>query len=182
MKDLQTIISDCVMLRSICAEDAPLIVQWKSDPLVKTMALGPSVKIDEEGQKTDIERAMASDDQIYYVICLKKDEQPIGYIRVDLTDDERKIAWLRFALGTHRGQGYMKESLAVFISRLFTNGIMRIDAEVYQSNIRSQSLMEKIGFSVEGRRREAHFNGQSYEDILVFGLLKREWKAQQIPN
>jgi [ribosomal protein S5]-alanine N-acetyltransferase len=175
MKDLKDILSSRVLLRSICAEDALLVVQWKSDPLVKTMALSHSTKIDIEGQKRDIESSISSEDQIYYVICLNKEKEPIGYIRVDLTDDERKYAWLRFALGTHRGQGYMKESLTVFISHLFANGIMRIDAEVYQSNIRSQRLLEKMGFTTEGRRREAHFNGQGYEDIVVYGLLKKEW-------
>ncbi|MBI4727617.1 GNAT family N-acetyltransferase [candidate division TA06 bacterium] len=69
----------------------------------------------------------------------------------------------------------MKESLVAFISHLFANGLLRIDAEVYQSNIRSQGLMGKIGFSVEGRKREAHFNGQNYEEIMVYGILKKEW-------
>lgn len=154
-----------------------MIAQWKSDPLVKTMALGPSAQTDIEGQTRDIERAVSSEDQIYYIICLKDNKEPIGYIRADLTDDERKIAWLRFALGACREQGYMKESLTAFVGHLFNAGIVRLDAEAYQSNIRSQRLMEKLGFSVEGRKRAAHFNGRGYEDIMVYGLLKKEWSG-----
>lgn len=182
MKDLQVIISSRVLLRPVCSEDVSLVVQWKSDQLVKTMALSPSAIIDAQEQSHDIERAIAGKDQIYYIICLKNDKKPIGYIRVNLTDDEGKMAWLRFALGACREQGYMKESLVVFLSYLFNIGIVRIDAEVYQSNIRSQGLMEAIGFCIEGRRREAHFNGQNYEDIIVYGLLKKEWTTCKIPN
>jgi len=170
------------LLRPICAEDAPLIVQWKSDQFIKTMALSSSVRIDVQEQSRDIEHAIAAKDQIYYIICLKNDKRPIGYIRINLTDDEGKMAWLRFALGACREQGYMKESLIAFISYLFDTGIVRMDAEVYQSNIRSQRLMESMGFCVEGKRREAHFNGQNYEDIIVYGLLKKEWVPCQTPN
>ncbi|MBI4727616.1 GNAT family N-acetyltransferase [candidate division TA06 bacterium] len=78
MEDLKIIISDRILLRQVCVEDAPLIVQWKSDPLVKTMALGPSTQVNVEGQRRDIERAVLSEDQIYCIICIKKDKQPIG--------------------------------------------------------------------------------------------------------
>lgn len=175
MKDIQVIISSRVLLRPICAEDAPLIVQWKSDQFIKTMALSSSVRIDVQEQSRDIEHAIAAKDQIYYIICLKNDKRPIGYIRINLTDDEGKMAWLRFALGACREQGYMKESLIAFISYSFDAGIVRIEAEAYQSNIRSQRLMESIGFCVEGRKRDAYFNGENYEDIIVYGLLKKEW-------
>lgn len=182
MKDIQTIISNRVLLRPICAEDVSLIVQWKSDQFIKTMALSSSVLIDVQEQSRDIEHAIAAKDQIYYIICLKSDKRPIGYIRINLTDDEGKMAWLRFALGACREQGYMKESLIAFIEYLFNIGIVRIDAEVYQSNIRSQRLMESIGFCIEGRKREARFNGQSYEDVIVYGLLKKEWTAGTSQN
>jgi RimJ/RimL family protein N-acetyltransferase len=182
MKDLQDIISNRILLRPICSKDVSLIVQWKSDPLVRAMALNHSSQIDFQEQRNDIEQAITAEDQFYYIICLKKDMGPIGYIRVNLTDDEGKIAWLRFALGTCREQGYMKESLIAFLTNLFNRGIVRIDAEVYQSNTRSQRLVESVGFCVEGQKREAHFNGQNYEDIIVYGLLKKEWMPCQIPN
>jgi ribosomal-protein-alanine N-acetyltransferase len=175
MKDFPVTISQRLLLRPVCLDDVPLIVKWKSDPLVQSMALGPSKVIDPVGQQNDIERAISSVDETYCVICLKDQEQPIGYIRTNFMDDEKKIVWLRFALGTHRGEGYMKESLTAFIGQLFHDGVHRIEAEVYNSNAPSKHLMESIGFVTEGRKRDAHHDGKKYVDVLVYGLLRNEW-------
>ena len=164
-----------LIVRSVTPDDVPLIVQWKSDPLVQSMALGPSTVIDPEGQRQDVERALSSDDETYCIICLRDQEQPIGYIRTNFMDDEKKIVWLRFALGSHRGQGFMKESLRSYLGQLFNSGIDRIEAEVYDSNLPIKHLMESIGFVAEGRKRDAHFDGKRYIDVVVYGLLRNEW-------
>lgn len=142
------------------------------------MALGPLTVIDSEEQLRDVERVLSSDDEVYGIICLREQGQPIGYIRTNYMDDEKKIVWLRFALGSHRGYGYMKESLGAFIGHLFQSGIDRIEAEVYESNERSRQLMEGIGFSIEGRKRDAHFDGKKYIDVFVYGLLRNEWMGK----
>jgi [ribosomal protein S5]-alanine N-acetyltransferase len=177
MKEVPVITSDRVLLRAVRLEDVPLIVQWKSDPLVRSMALGPLTVVDPEGQRHDVERALSSDDETYCIVCLREQERPIGYIRTNFMDDEKKIVWLRFALGSHRGQGYMKESLRSCLGHQFDSGIDRIEAEVYDSNHPSMHLMESIGFVAEGRKRDAHHDGKKYVDVIVYGLLRKEWKG-----
>lgn len=168
--------SERLVLRGVTLDDVPLIVQWKSDPLVKAMALDPATVIDEDGQRRDVERAISSADEIYGIICLKGSGQPIGYVRANFMDDAHEMVWLRFALGSHRGQGHMREALRAFIGQLFENGVNRIEGEVYATNERSLALMEKLGFKIEGKKRQAHFDGTGYVDVCVYGLLRKEWQ------
>ena len=182
MSKIPIIKTERLILRSVTTGDVPLIVQWKSDPIVHSMALEPSTVIDHKGQQEDVEQALSSDDDIYCIICLKEQGQPIGYIRTNFMDEEKKIIWLRFALGSHRGCGYMKESLVAFITCIFDMGADRIEAEVYDSNEPSKHLMESIGFITEGRKRDAHHDGKQYVDMIVYGLLRKEWTSQAQPS
>jgi [ribosomal protein S5]-alanine N-acetyltransferase len=146
------------------------------------MALGPLTVIDPEDQRHDVERALSSDDEDYRIVCLRENEQSIGYIRANFMDEEKKIVWLRFALGSHRGCGYMKEALILFIGDSFKSGIDRIEAEVYETNERSRRLLECIGFIAEGSKRDAHHDGKRYVDVIVYGLLRKEWADERSIN
>ena len=62
-----------------------------------------------------------------------------------------------------------------------TLGLHRIWAEIYEIDSAKQNLLPGLGFTLDGRHREAHRleNGR-YVDCLFYGLLKDEW-AQRRP-
>jgi RimJ/RimL family protein N-acetyltransferase len=86
-------------------------------------------------------------------------------------DSAHRNAWLRFALGCARGRGYAREALRCVIEHLRHDRAHRVEAEVYAFNERSAALLNGLGFSVEGRKRDAHFDGKRYADVVVMGLL-----------
>jgi ribosomal-protein-alanine N-acetyltransferase len=167
--------SEKIQLRPIQLADASLIYRWKNDPVVQQMALRPGASITLQSQQQDIQQAIDSPEQVYLMIELKQTRQAIGYIRIHWMDEEHRSAWLRFALGAERGKGYAHDALTCFLSTLFLHGLHRIEAEVYEFNTASLALLARLGFQREGLKRQAHFDGERYHNILILGLLKEDY-------
>lgn len=168
-----------VYLRTVRLSDVPLIVQWKNDPLVQRMALGPDVVATLSGERRDIKRALKSEAEVYLIITLKESDQALGYVRINWMDASHRFAWLRFAMGAERGKGFCKDALRSLFSSLFSQGVHRIEAEAYEFNTASIGLLESLGFKPEGLKRSAHFDGKEYVDIVVLGLLQEEFLASE---
>jgi len=165
-----------VCLRPVEAADSPTIFRWKSDPFIRRMAGDPAVPVQLEDERQDIERSAGACEQLYLMVVLRETEQPIGYVRVNWMDAGHRSAWLRFALGEHRGHGYASDAIQCLLARLFREGTHRVDAEAYEFNHASLRLLERLGFRREGVRREAHFDGQRYADVVAFGLLEADFR------
>lgn len=160
-----------VLLRPVEAADAERVTAWKRDPLVKRMALGASSEADLSGQQQDIESACGSDDEVYAIVVVAETDRPVGYVRINWMDELHTRAWLRFAMGQERRRGYMRDALRAFLGHLIGDGVHRVDAEAYAFNDASIRLLEGLGFLAEGRKREAHWTGEDYTDVIAFGLL-----------
>lgn len=164
-------------LRKVRLTDVALIVEWKNDPLVQRMALGPDSVATPSSERGDIKRALRTDTEVYLIITLKESDQPVGYVRINWMDASHRFAWLRFAMGAERGKGFCKDALRSLLTRLFSQGVHRIDAEAYEFNTASIGLLESLGFRQEGLKRNAHFDGKEYVDIVVLGLLQEDFLA-----
>ena len=166
---------DRTLLRIVELSDAPRVVEWKHDPLIRKMALSADLEVTLEHEREDIEHAITSENQLYLVIEVAATRQAIGYVRINWIDDPPRFAWLRFALGSHRQKGYAKDALRSLFSRLFTEGMHRVDAEVCEQNATSLGLLERLGFKREGVKRQAHFDGTAYSDYIALGLLPEDF-------
>jgi RimJ/RimL family protein N-acetyltransferase len=51
----------------------------------------------------------------------------------------------------------------------------RLEAEVLEYNEKAIKLVEMLGFTMEGRLRQAKYSDGKYFDILRFGILKHEF-------
>ena len=165
-----------VYLRSVHMDDVSLIVKWKKDPYIQKMTLYPGAPVARESQEHDIERALKADDELYLIIVVKETDKPIGYVRANFWEGQSDSVWLRYALGEERGKGYGKDALTCFIKRLFDEGVHRFDTEVYEFNTVTLAFLEKLGFVKEGVKRKAFFDGETHVDVVVFGLLKEDFK------
>ncbi|MCF7810449.1 GNAT family N-acetyltransferase [bacterium] len=164
-----------VYLREVCEDDAKLIYRWKQDPLIREMALGYDHQTTVEAEREDIIRAVESDMQIYLIIVFKATDKPIGYIRINWMDENKEFAWLRFSMAEHRHKGYMKDALRAFLTQAFALGLHRADAEVFLPNTASLKLLKGLGFKQEGLKREAYFDGKTYNDVYVMGLVRGDF-------
>lgn len=75
-----------------------------------------------------------------------------------------------------QGQGYGSEALQWALEWAFVHaGLHRVALDVAEWNERATKLYEKLGFVLEGRRREALWKGGRWWDSLDMGILSREW-------
>jgi RimJ/RimL family protein N-acetyltransferase len=168
--------TETLYLRPAIPDDAPVVAEFKRDPLVRRMALGRSHETSEADEREDLARMADDEDQAYLLVVLREDDRPIGYVRINWMEKPR-FAWLRFVLGAERGKGHMRAALTALLNHLFDEGLHRVDAEAYAFNERSIRLMEGLGFRREGLKREALYDGEGYSDIVAFGLLRPDFEA-----
>ena len=102
----------------------------------------------------------------------------IGMMSLFGIDKDNKNAEVGYWLGKrYWGTGIAKESLQLILDFGFNElKLRRIYAKVMHPNISSVKLLEKSGFSFEGRMRKHTFKNRRWIDHLWYGLLKEEWK------
>ena len=57
-------------------------------------------------------------------------------------------------------------------------GMHRAELDVHATNARAIASYRKVGFTVEGTRREAHFKDGTFINVIQMGLLDREWRER----
>ena len=80
--------------------------------------------------------------------------------------------------GDHVGKGAGSEALGLAVGFGFRElGFNRIQLDVFAYNSRAIRAYEKVGFVIEGRRRQAMFHDGEFHDDLVMAILFDDWKA-----
>ncbi len=72
------------------------------------------------------------------------------------------------------GQGIAREAVAAVIDRLFAEGYRRVFADTDPDNKASIRLLERLGFTLEGRLRGEWQTHIGIRDSLIYGLLAEE--------
>ncbi len=174
-----TLVTNRLRLRQIQIADAEALYAVKSDPEV-TSRYGqePHRSVDET--HAWVQRCLADYERheaIVWAITLKDDEKAIGECCLWNFDPNFHFAELGYELHpAHWHNGLMTEALSAILTYGFGDlGLHRIEADPLAANRPSQELLLKLGFTHEGTLRQRHFFHDQYYDMLVFGLLKKEW-------
>ena len=78
----------------------------------------------------------------------------------------------------HWGTGVNAESKALILHLAFeTLGLKRVGAYANVDHGRSQRALERLGFTREGVLRAWHRHPDGAHDVVVYGLLAREWQS-----
>ena len=74
-------------------------------------------------------------------------------------------------------RGIGQRVMRLVIDHIFdTLGAHKIYLDTLDHNHRGQHIYEKLGFVQEGRLRESFRMGEARHDMLLYGLLRSEWK------
>lgn len=176
---LATLSTDRLSLRQMKMDDAEAVFAFKSDPSV-TVCYGQEPHRTIEESRAWLQRRMddyAIRDSIFWVLTLKDDDEAIGECCLWNFDSSFQCAEIGYELHTKFWyKGLMAEALKAVLAYGFLEmGLHRIEASPLAGNIRSQNLLSKLGFRLEGTLRERHFFQGRFLDQMYFGLLKEEW-------
>ena len=76
------------------------------------------------------------------------------------------------------GKGYATEAVRAMLQWAYgALDLNRVEAELDTRNAASARVLEKLGFEREGLRREDCIVSGEVSDSWIYGLLRRDWKA-----
>jgi ribosomal-protein-alanine N-acetyltransferase len=174
-----------LMLREIIPGDADALFRIRGDYEVTKYNIGAAYySVD---QANDLIAGMAQayreEKEIRWGITLK--DQPtngvvgmIGYnywirrdARASVGYDLARAFW---------GQGIMTEALDAVVAFGFRRmGLNRIEADADARNPASARVLKKAGFRQEGLQQEQFYEDSSYNDLVLFALLRKDYKQQR---
>ncbi|HEX3051079.1 MAG TPA: GNAT family protein, partial [Aggregatilineaceae bacterium] len=110
-----------------------------------------------------------------------KDGKPIGNLGMNWMSPANRIANIGAMIGEpdYWGGGYGTDALTLYIDYVFDwLDLRRIFLDTMSINVRVMRQMEKVGFKLEARRREAMYGDGVWYDELIYGLLRDEWPGR----
>lgn len=114
-----------------------------------------------------------------FAVLLRQEQALVGTvgIRFDLRSDSAEMGyWMGRAFW---GRGYCTEAAhAVLVYAFDDLDLNRVHASHLLRNPASGRVMQKLGMSREGVRREQVKRWGKYEDLVDYGVLQREWREQ----
>lgn len=104
---------------------------------------------------------------------------PTGFVNISGTENDSVAEWGFYVApnsekGTGRQLGKAILNYAFEVLKLH-----KICGQALAYNLPSINFHTSLGFTQEGLLRDHHFNGQSYNDIVHFGLLANEWQTSE---
>jgi RimJ/RimL family protein N-acetyltransferase len=106
----------------------------------------------------------------------------IGVMRIKHIEWVHGAAYLDLIIGEHEDwQRFAREALDMALRYAFDElSLFRITAVIPEHNQAANALFEQANFTLEVRQREAVYWNRQAWDKLYFGLLRPEWKMQQL--
>jgi RimJ/RimL family protein N-acetyltransferase len=116
-----------------------------------------------------------------FAIRLKADERLIGFVRLNRIEWTHATGSMQIGIGDRndRGQGYGTEALHMLLRYAFDElNLYRLAASTVEHNAGAIRFLERAGFVVEVRRRQAVQRDGKRWDVVMLGLLRDEWKKR----
>jgi ribosomal-protein-serine acetyltransferase len=113
-----------------------------------------------------------------FVLGIFQNDKIIGEVGMNNWNHTLKKAQIGYWLtADHEGKGILNECLCMFLDFLFdTVGLNKIEIHFIPQNQRSAKVAERLGCKVEGLLRQSYLRNGMLEDLVVAGLLRKEWK------
>jgi [ribosomal protein S5]-alanine N-acetyltransferase len=165
-----------VILRPWQADDLDSLVKNANNPDVAKFMMNkfPSPYTEEDGKNFI---AFASAPEIPLIKAIVVDEKAVGGIGLNLKEDIMcKNAEMGYWLGEdYWGKGIMSSVIMKMVLHGFENfDINRIFARPFGTNIGSQRVLEKAGFTFEGKFEKTIFKNGEYLDELFYAIRRSE--------
>jgi len=167
---------DSITLRTIEHEDVEFLQANANRPGVREYA-GGDTPYNRPRYESERVEPLSSGEFVELLVCV--DGERVGDVSLAPIDDRRGWANLGYWIDPdYQGEGYATAAARLVVDHGFAElRLHRVSATVVAGNEASRRVVEKLGFTHEGTKREDAFVGGEYVDRAVYGLLRREWEG-----
>ena len=169
-----------VQLRPITDGDTERIVQWRNQPSVRRNFLDQRL-FTAESHRAWLEKRVWTGQVAQFIVLRRDTGEAIGSVYLRDIDRQNSRCEYGIFLGeaSARGHGFGSEACRLACRHAFqTLGLRRVFLRVLADNTAAVRSYEKAGFRFEGRlRRHVCLDG-TFHDLILMGLLREEFEAE----
>lgn len=171
-----------VVLRGIRRADLPLIWAFNNDLDVEVAGGGdPPIpqSLERLHAEYDQDASRGGRDGASFVI--EVDGQVIGHCGLHNFNQTDRTAELGITIGLKEewSRGYGRDAVRTLVEYAFRyRNLRKVWLRVWANNERAIRSYRAVGFTEEGRQREQVWSAGRYVDLVLMGVLAREWPGQ----
>ncbi|MFJ3044283.1 UDP-4-amino-4,6-dideoxy-N-acetyl-beta-L-altrosamine N-acetyltransferase [Herbaspirillum chlorophenolicum] len=160
------------MVRPVRDADLGDILAWRNQPHVRA-GMFTQHEIAPDEHHSWFERS--TNNVARRLLIVERAGIPLGFVNFDGVEAGGIATWGFYAaVGAPGGSGSVMGAAA--LSFIFSDtALHKVCGQVLGFNHASLRMHEKLGFRQEGLLRQQHRMGDTYHDIICFGLLREEW-------
>ena len=168
-----------IHLRELQRDDIATINCWRQDRELLEGLAAPFRHIGPEVDQAWFDAYLANRDrQVRCAIC-EDGGTFVGVVSLTQVDPVHRNAEFHIMIGTPSARGRGAGTMAT--RQMLRHGfgdlnLHRIFLSVLESNAVAIRMYEKVGFTTEGRLRQAAFKDGAYCDLLMMGILQSEFR------
>jgi RimJ/RimL family protein N-acetyltransferase len=171
-----------VQLTALRQEDADVIAEWYQDTaFLRNYDSSPAYPKTEKQLATMLEEEQKDNNTFLFAVRLLDSGRIIGLLQLDGIAWTHGTSWVSIGIGEEadRGQGYGREAMEIGLRFAFDElNLHRVCLTVFSYNQAARTLYERLGFRHEGTYREHLMRDGRRHDMLLYGLLRREWQER----
>ena len=169
-----------VRLTAPTAADLPAITRWWADAdFLRLYNTAPAAPRNEDQLSRRFDLSQTSNETFLFAIRPLAEESLLGLLEFDGVDWSNRTTFVSIGIGQaeHRGQGYGVDAMRVGLRFAFHElNLHRVCLTVFSYNAPAIALYERLGFAREGVYREHIERDGQRHDMILYGLLRREWE------
>lgn len=167
------------MIREIEEKDLEIVLKWRNSERIRCNMYSDHLITMDEHIRWFL-RLQQKRDAIYSIFEYK--HCPVGVVYLtDLDSKNNKCSW-----GFYLGEEQLPSGIGSIMGLLGLElafeklEFHKVCGEVFAFNLSSINFHKKLGFSQEGYFKQHVLKNSNYEDLVCFGLLRKDWLANKI--
>ncbi|MCA0293726.1 MAG: GNAT family N-acetyltransferase [Actinobacteria bacterium] len=179
-----TLRGERVTLRPVTGADAATLQHLMTDPEVGRLTGSVHSSSADAGDDYPLDQLTAIyaewarvSDRIVWVIIENATGEVVGESVLNDLDEANLSCGFRIWIAGATGRGLGTEAVRLSVGHAFATGLHRVELEVYDFNPRARHVYERVGFGLEGTRRQALRFDDGWVDCHVMGLLASDWRG-----
>ncbi len=172
-----------IRLTAVSGDDLPLLARWWSDAdFLRLYDAAPAFPRSETELAQRIQSGQKGETTFLFGIRPLDGARLIGLFEIDGVIWSHGTAHVSIAIGdpVDRNQGIATEAMTIGLRFAFDElNLHRVWLTVFSYNQPALALYQKLGFTREGVHREHISRDSRRYDMIIYGMLRREWVEHQ---